>query len=124
MKDLVGTGRELAEREGFEPSIEFPLYTLSKRAPSATRPSLLQGGSTILVKTLGRSLDNSMARMMTVIRIERVLASIRQHLGIRTPRAVGKTITGKVRPNCPPEVFGLGTPPSHIRAAQRMQAGL
>ena len=30
----------LAEREGFEPSIEFPLYTLSKRAPSTTRPSL------------------------------------------------------------------------------------
>ena len=32
--------KKLAEREGFEPSIEFPLYTLSKRAPSATRPSL------------------------------------------------------------------------------------
>src|SRR5262245_53103744 len=31
----------MAEREGFEPSIEFPLYTLSKRAPSTTRPSLL-----------------------------------------------------------------------------------
>jgi hypothetical protein len=30
----------LAERQGFEPWIEFPLYTLSKRAPSATRPSL------------------------------------------------------------------------------------
>ena len=30
----------LAEREGFEPSIELPLYTLSKRAPSTTRPSL------------------------------------------------------------------------------------
>ena len=30
----------LAEREGFEPSIEFPLYTLSRGAPSATRPSL------------------------------------------------------------------------------------
>src|SRR5450759_3291130 len=30
----------LAEREGFEPSIEFPLYTLSKRAPSTARPSL------------------------------------------------------------------------------------
>src|SRR5450432_1941892 len=30
----------LAEREGFEPSIEFPLYTLSERAPSTTRPSL------------------------------------------------------------------------------------
>src|SRR5579875_1307958 len=31
----------MAEREGFEPSIEFPLYTLSKRAPSTARPSLL-----------------------------------------------------------------------------------
>src|SRR5262249_38113658 len=33
----------MAEREGFEPSIEFPLYTLSKRAPSTTRPSLQSG---------------------------------------------------------------------------------
>ena len=31
---------ELAEREGFEPPIRFPVYTLSRRAPSATRPSL------------------------------------------------------------------------------------
>jgi hypothetical protein len=30
----------LAERVGFEPTLEFPLNTLSKRAPSATRPSL------------------------------------------------------------------------------------
>src|SRR5689334_2208340 len=29
-----------AERVGFEPTLEFPLNTLSKRAPSATRPSL------------------------------------------------------------------------------------
>ena len=29
-----------AETEGFEPSIELPLYTLSKRAPSATRTNL------------------------------------------------------------------------------------
>src|ERR1700730_7928060 len=37
-------GREsVAERERFEPSIEFPLYTLSKRAPSTTRPSLRGG---------------------------------------------------------------------------------
>ena len=35
----------MAEREGFEPSIEFPLYTLSKRAPSTTRPSLRLTGS-------------------------------------------------------------------------------
>src|SRR3954467_13082323 len=32
--------QELAERVGFEPTLEFPLNTLSKRAPSATRPSL------------------------------------------------------------------------------------
>ena len=30
----------LAEREGFEPSIRFTVYTLSRRAPSTARPSL------------------------------------------------------------------------------------
>jgi hypothetical protein len=30
----------LAERQGFEPWIPVKVYTLSKRAPSATRPSL------------------------------------------------------------------------------------
>ena len=30
----------LAEREGFEPSRRFPAYTLSRRAPSTTRPPL------------------------------------------------------------------------------------
>ena len=30
----------MAERVGFEPTLESPLNTLSKRAPSATRPSL------------------------------------------------------------------------------------
>jgi hypothetical protein len=30
---------QMAVREGFEPSIEFPLYALSRGAPSATRPS-------------------------------------------------------------------------------------
>ena len=32
----------MAERVGFEPTLEFPLNTLSKRAPSTTRPSLLR----------------------------------------------------------------------------------
>src|SRR5271169_5675839 len=32
--------QELAEREGFEPPIPVKVYTLSRRAPSATRPSL------------------------------------------------------------------------------------
>ena len=30
----------MAERMGFEPMKGFPLYTLSKRAPSTTRPPL------------------------------------------------------------------------------------
>jgi hypothetical protein len=33
-------GAEMAERVGFEPTVEFPLHTLSKRAPSTTRTSL------------------------------------------------------------------------------------
>src|SRR5688572_5001427 len=32
--------RKVAERVGFEPTVEFPLHTLSKRAPSTTRTSL------------------------------------------------------------------------------------
>src|SRR5215471_1025340 len=32
--------KNLAERVGFEPTIPVKVYTLSKRAPSATRPSL------------------------------------------------------------------------------------
>ena len=34
----------MAERVGFEPTLEFPLNTLSKRAPSTTRPSLQRVG--------------------------------------------------------------------------------
>ena len=30
----------IAERKGFEPSIRFPVYTLSRRAPSTTRTPL------------------------------------------------------------------------------------
>ena len=30
----------LAEGAGFEPAIPFPVYTLSRRAPSTTRPPL------------------------------------------------------------------------------------
>ena len=33
----------MAERVGFEPTIELPLYTLSRRAPSTTRPPLRVG---------------------------------------------------------------------------------
>src|SRR5262249_33666957 len=34
--------RYVAEREGFEPSRRLPAYTRSRRAPSTTRPPLLQ----------------------------------------------------------------------------------
>jgi hypothetical protein len=34
------TNKIMAERMGFEPMKELPLYTLSKRAPSTTRPPL------------------------------------------------------------------------------------
>ncbi len=36
----------MAEREGFEPSRRFPAYTLSRRAPSTTRPPLRSGVNT------------------------------------------------------------------------------
>src|SRR4051794_37634674 len=38
-----GSPKPLAVRVGFEPTLEFPLNTLSKRAPSTTRPSLQFG---------------------------------------------------------------------------------
>ena len=47
----------LAERVGFEPTLEFPLNTLSKRAPSATRPSL-RVRVRILMESPRMSLDN------------------------------------------------------------------
>ena len=36
----VSVGIGMAERVGFEPTVEFPLHTLSKRAPSTARTSL------------------------------------------------------------------------------------
>jgi hypothetical protein len=45
--------RSLAERVGFEPTVEFPLHTLSKRAPSTTRTSL-RGFS---INSLGRAVQ-------------------------------------------------------------------
>ncbi len=50
--DIVGSydvqSKSLAERVGFEPTIPVKVYTLSKRAPSATRPSLRHEGSPII----------------------------------------------------------------------------
>jgi hypothetical protein len=44
-------GCKLAETVGFEPTIESPLYTLSRRAPSTTRPRLrnpFRGGASLM----------------------------------------------------------------------------
>ena len=51
-----GRGRTavgMAEREGFEPSVEFPLHTLSRRAPSATRSPLRSLGHLLYQRALG-----------------------------------------------------------------------
>ena len=37
---MAGSAEGGTEREGFEPSIEFPLYSISSAAPSTTRPPL------------------------------------------------------------------------------------
>ena len=42
-RQRVYTTGVLAEGVGFEPTLRFPVNTLSKRAPSATRPPLLIG---------------------------------------------------------------------------------
>ena len=42
--DLQDERNGMAERVGFEPTVEFPLHTLSKRAPSTTRTSLRLSG--------------------------------------------------------------------------------
>ena len=39
-KKIRSTGTGTTEREGFEPSIELPLYSISSAAPSTTRPPL------------------------------------------------------------------------------------
>ena len=42
----------MAEREGFEPSKQLPVYTLSKRAPSTTRPPLQKNERCVIIKDI------------------------------------------------------------------------
>ncbi len=63
------TTKIVAEREGFEPSMEFPPYSLSRGAPSATRPSLrVRGGSIALpmrqIKVFAS--NNSQVKLVTI----------------------------------------------------------
>src|SRR5258707_11556112 len=57
MAPNVLNAKELAERVGFEPTLPFRVNTLSKRAPSATRPSLRR------VKDLQQVPSNQVARL-------------------------------------------------------------
>ena len=41
LEGFCGNKSQMADRAGFEPARRFPAYTLSKRAPSATRPPVL-----------------------------------------------------------------------------------
>ena len=36
----IHSAKKMAEREGFEPSVEFPLHLISNQAPSTTRTPL------------------------------------------------------------------------------------
>ena len=49
----------VAEREGFEPSMSFRPYALSRGAPSATRPSLPNNGAhiTMLFQKIKKKLN-------------------------------------------------------------------
>ena len=75
----------LAEGEGFEPSIRFPVYTLSKRAPSAARPPLRHPP------------DVGSAR--TIVKVARLTTRSRPGSGAKVWR--GAAILGPNRPRGP-----------------------
>ena len=54
---MKNIGYLMAERMGFEPMIEFPLYTLSKRAPSTTRPPLHIYFKNIVLQIISKELN-------------------------------------------------------------------
>src|SRR5262249_40674121 len=63
----------MAEREGFEPPIRFPVYTLSKRAPSATRPSLRFFNSLLQLRPIG---DNTLMDFASFLREKQYLQNV------------------------------------------------
>src|SRR5690606_13126496 len=64
---------KLAEGGGFEPPIRFPVYTLSRRAPSTTRPPLRR--RPMFAGRAGNILEsNENARLQT--RVREINASI------------------------------------------------
>ena len=70
------SGARLAEREGFEPSVEFPLHTLSKRAPSTTRPSLQMFRINSLRRVWWPETANCVANCVRPLNVPRSLTGI------------------------------------------------
>jgi hypothetical protein len=70
--------QKLAERVGFEPTLEFPLNTLSKRAPSATRPSLRRESWKEMPRI---SVKNAAANSADPLHINSIGASSKRQLG-------------------------------------------
>ena len=75
---------DMAERVGFEPTVEFPLHTLSKRAPSTARTSLRRRGA---------------ARFRPAGRAER---SRRQYSSSSSWRSRFHRLTSNISPTRPP----------------------
>ena len=59
--------RKLADREGFEPSIRFPVYTRSRRAPSTTRPPVLASPDVGTTRSARRSSSRYRQRCQAVV---------------------------------------------------------
>src|SRR5579871_6829572 len=74
----------LAERVGFEPTLEFPLNTLSKRAPSATRPSLRRRlGLESLYRLIGDGRQMSLVRPIADCSNSYIAASLAKTRGFQ-----------------------------------------
>ena len=79
----------MAERVGFEPTLEFPPNTLSKRAPSATRPPLREAQSRAGFQY------NSAGRLEFLIHV-RVYITVDRIGGVRLAPANLRTISADV----------------------------
>ena len=92
----------VAEGEGFEPSIRFPVYTLSKRAPSAARPPIQNGRESLSsgeggIRTLEGLLGpNALAgrRLKPLGHLSKALGSRLMALATRAPVLPFKRATG------------------------------
>ncbi len=88
----INKTNKVAEREGFEPPIPVKVYTLSRRAPSATRPSLrarLAAVDTSILSVLPTAV-RSMHRFITILfQVQDPIGYFIHHLDhLRTHRLV------------------------------------